>query len=139
MSGKVFVDTNILIYAHNLDAGLKQQKAAQRLSILWQTKLGRLSTQILQEFFVTITSKIPKPLPRAAAREIIRSYAQWVESLISPSTILRATEIADSSILSFWDSMVIAAAEQDGAEEVLSEDLNHGQMIAGVRVVNPFL
>lgn len=94
---------------------------------------------MLLEFYVNATEKIAKPLRRAVAREVVRSYAAWVESLVTTSTVLRATDISESAQLSFWDSMTVAAAEEVGATELLSEDLNNGQIIAEVRVVNPFL
>jgi predicted nucleic acid-binding protein len=139
MTAKVFVDSNILIYAHDKDAGVKQRQASERLKELWESMTGRLSTQVLQEFYVNVTRKIRKPLSRDAAREVIRNYGLWVYSPVTPSTVIRASEISEIWHLAFWDSMVIAAAEQDDAVELLSEDLNHGQVIAGIRVVNPFL
>lgn len=139
MTEKVFVDTNILLYAHDKDAGTKQRQAAGRLRKLWDAESGRLSTQVLQEFYVNVTRKIRKPLGLDLAREIVRNYGLWVESPISPRTIVRASEISEIWRLSFWDSMIVAAAEQDGAAELLSEDLHPGQVIAGVRIVNPFL
>lgn len=138
MTGKVFVDSNVLIYAHNFDAGPKHRLAAQCLNNLWQSRLGRLSTQVMQEFYVNVTRKIPKPLSAGLAREILRQYNSWVESLISTQTVLRAAEIADSSGLSFWDAMIVAAAEEVGAQELLTEDLSHGQVIVGVRITSPF-
>jgi predicted nucleic acid-binding protein len=138
MTGKVFVDSNVLIYAHDRDAGAKQQRAAERLKQLWHNGQGRLSTQVLQEFYVHATQQIKKPLARSLAREIIRNYGLWVESAITTSTLVRASEIGEAWRISFWDGMILAAAEQDGARELLSEDLNHGQVIAGIRVVNPF-
>ena len=139
MTGKIFVDSNVLIYAHDSDAGAKQQRAAERLKQLWDKGQGRLSTQVLQEFYVNATQKIKKPLARGLAREIIRNYALWVESAITTATLVRASEIGEAWRISFWDGMILAAAEQDGAGELLSEDLQHGQAIAGIRVVNPFL
>ena len=138
MTGKVFVDSNVLIYAHDGDAGVKQQCAADRLDGLWRNGCGRLSTQVLQEFYTNVTRKIKRPLARSVAREVIRNYGIWVESAITPSTVVRASEISETWTISFWDSMILAAAEQDGADELLTEDLNHGQVIAGIRVVNPF-
>lgn len=138
MTGKVFVDSNVLIYAHDGDAGLKQKRAAERLDGLWDNGCGRLSTQVLQEFYTNVTRKIKRPLARSVAREVIRNYGIWVESAITPSTVVRASEISETWTISFWDSMILAAAEQDGADELLTEDLNHGQVIAGIRVVNPF-
>jgi predicted nucleic acid-binding protein len=139
MTGKVFVDSNVLIYAHDKDAGSKQVQAAQRLGELWETGLGRLSTQVLQEFYVNVTEKISKPLSRSAAREVVRSYGHWVGTFLTPGTVVRASEISEIWRLSFWDSMILAAAEQDGATELLSEDLSHDQIIAGVRISNPFV
>jgi len=138
MTAKVFVDSNVLIYAHDGDAGLKQKRAAEQLDGLWDNGCGRLSTQVLQEFYTNVTRKIKRPLARSVAREVIRNYGIWVESAITPSTVVRASEISETWTISFWDSMILAAAEQDGADELLTEDLNHGQVIAGVRVVNPF-
>ena len=139
MPEKVFVDSNVLLYAHDQDAGTKQRRAADCLRKLWDTDSGRLSTQVLQEFYVNVTQKIKKPLGRDLAREVVRNYGLWVESPITPITIVRASEISDIWRLAFWDSMIVAAAEQDGAAELLSEDLHAGQVIAGVKVVNPFL
>jgi predicted nucleic acid-binding protein len=138
MTGKVFVDSNVLVYAHDRDAGAKQQRAAERLKELWQSGLGRLSTQVLQEFYVTASQKIRRPVARSVVREVIRNYGLWVESLITPDTLVRASEISEAWRLAFWDAMIVASAEQIGADELLTEDLNHGQIIAGVCVVNPF-
>ena len=138
MTGKVFVDSNVLVYAHDGDAGKKQRQAAERLKGLWEDGSGRLSTQVLQEVYTTLTQKIKRPLPRSVAREVIRNYGQWVESAITPATVVRASEISEAWMLSFWDSMILAAAEQDEAEVLLTEDLNHGQVVAGIRILNPF-
>jgi len=138
MIDKTFVDSNVLIYAHDLDAGLRQQRAAKRLTELWDARAGRLSTQVLQEFYVNVTQKIKVPLSRSAAREIVRNYTPWVESWITPATVIRASEIGEIWHLSFWDGMILAAAEEIQAINLLSEDFNHGQVIAGVRIVNPF-
>ena len=139
MIDKVFVDSNILIYAHDLDAGVRQQRAADCLKQLWEARNGRLSTQVLQEFYVNVTQKIKLPLSRSAAREVVRNYTPWVQSLITPGTVLRASEISDAWQLSFWDSMILAAAEQNQAAQLFSEDMSHGQIIAGIKIVNPFL
>ena len=139
MTGRVFVDSNILIYAHDLDAGTRHLRAAQHLKELWDSREGCLSTQVLQEFFVNVTRKIKTPLSRSAAREVVRNYSPWVKSWITPATIIRGSEIGEVWQLSFWDGMILAAAEQQKAGHLLTEDLSHGQVIAGVEVVNPFL
>lgn len=139
MTGKTFVDSNVLIYAHDFDAGPRQRRAAACLTELWDARAGRLSTQVLQEFYVNVTQKIKIPLSRSAAREVVRSYTPWVDSWITPATVLRASEIGETWHLSFWDSMIVAAAEQNHAVQLWTEDLNHDQVVAGVRIVNPFL
>jgi predicted nucleic acid-binding protein len=137
MTDVVFVDTNILIYAHDRDAGDKRQLAASALEKLWAERTGRVSVQVLQEFYVTVTKKLTTPLARAAAREVIRTYSPWVHAPTTPEVIVRATELSELAQLSFWDALIIASAEQVGANLVFSEDLNHGQVVAGVRIVNP--
>ncbi len=92
MTDRTFVDSNILIYGHDADAGERHRMAASHLAELWNTGSGVLSTQVLQEFFVNVTRKIRSPLSAAAAREVVRDYAAWVESPITPSTVVRASE-----------------------------------------------
>ena len=109
------------------------------LARLWETGGGCLSTQVLQEFISSVTQRLKRPIARSVAREVVRTYAGWVKSPITTATVLRGSEIAETWQTSFWDGMILAAAEQDGASEVLSEDLNAGQIIAGIRIRNPFL
>lgn len=139
MTVKTFVDTNILLYAHDRDAGEKGIKAAAALKTLWESGQGILSTQVLQEFYVNVTRKIATPLPIPAAREILRIYRVWVKQETTVDTLLRATEIGELHRLSFWDSLIVASAEQAGAGVLLSEDLNAGQVVAGVKIVNPLI
>ncbi|MDD5059052.1 MAG: PIN domain-containing protein [Sideroxydans sp.] len=138
MTALRFVDTNILIYAHDRDAGIKHDKARQILIDLWNQENGCLSAQVLQEFFVNVTKKIPQPLPTAVAREVMRIYLPWVRTVSDGEMVIRASEIADAWQTSFWDGMIIAAAERSGASELLTEDLQSGQRIAGLIVINPF-
>jgi predicted nucleic acid-binding protein len=139
MSVKHFIDTNVLIYAHDRDAGHKRERAALLLRGLWGSKAGVLSIQVLQEFFVNVTLKIPQPLSPAAARGLIGAYGVWQIEIPTVTTVLHATEIQGRHQLSFWDAMIVATALSGGAEVLLSEDLSHGQVIEGVRVENPFL
>ncbi len=138
MKGRVFVDTNILIYAHDLDAGAKHEKAAASLENLWEEETGVLSTQVLQEFYVTVTRKIASPLSPLQARSIIENYLVWPIMLNAPETILLASSIEERYRLSFWDSLIVAAARDAGAEKILTEDLTHGQVLDGVLIQNPF-
>ncbi|MFQ5756436.1 MAG: PIN domain-containing protein [Acidiferrobacterales bacterium] len=138
MKGRSFIDTNILIYAHDLDAGPKHERAAAVMREAWEDELGMLSTQVLQEFYVNITRKIPAPISPSRARGILNNYLAWQIEVNGPNTILHASEIEERYQLSFWDSMIVAAAARGGAERILTEDLNHGQVIEGVRIENPF-
>ena len=106
---------------------------------LWDARTGCLSTQVLQEFYVNVTQKIKSPLTKSLAREVVRNYTPWVHSLITPDTILRASEISETWRFSFWDSMIVAVAEQSDAAQLFSEDLSSGTVIAGVKIVNPLL
>lgn len=138
MSVISFVDSNILIYAHDLDAGAKRDQAVAKLRELWDSGTGRLSGQVLQEFYVNATHKLTTPVARASAREVIETYGVWVHHATTARTVLRASEISDLVRISFWDALIVASAEQAGAAEILSEDLGDGQVIAGIQVVNPF-
>jgi len=139
MIERVFVDTNVLIYAHDLDAGLKHDRAVAILSDLWENENGIVSVQVLQEFYVNVTRKISDPLTPALARGVIRNYLAWQIAPNDPSTVLSASEIAERNQISFWDALIVASASNAGADRILSEDLNHGQMIEGVVIENPFL
>ena len=139
MSADTFVDTNVLIYAHDLDAGPKHQRAAALTKELWAGDGGVISTQVLHEFYVNVTRKIPAPLPLPTARRIVEHYLAWQVEILEPSATLRASEIQERWVLSFWDALIVVAAIQGGAQRLLTEDLNHGQKIEGILVVNPFL
>lgn len=139
MSAVAFVDSNILIYAHDLDAGVKRERAVAKLRELWDSGSGRLSVQVLQEFYVHATQKLATPVARSTAREVIKTYGVWVRHATTPETVTRATEISELARISFWDALIVASAEEVDADELLSEDLNDGQAIAGIRIVNPLM
>lgn len=136
-SDKAFVDSNVLIYAHDVDARRKRDVAKGLLRDLWLTRAGMLSTQVLHEFYVNVTRKIRTPLPKAEARRVVGTYMPWC---LEPeaSDVDEAFRIEDEARISFWDALIVAAAARGGAVRVLSEDLNPGQVICGVTVVNPF-
>jgi predicted nucleic acid-binding protein len=137
MIGKSFIDTNVLVYAHDEEAGEKHTVARETLQQLWAERAGSLSPQVLQEFYVNITRKIAKPLVRQTARAVVDNYAFWcVET--TATEIATAFRIEDESRIGFWDALICASALKAGAEQILSEDLNAGQKIAGLRIVNPF-
>ncbi len=137
MSGKTFVDTNVLVYAFDSDAGAKQDHAIATLEHLWKTKSGRVSTQVLQEFYVSVTRKLRSRVSRPSARRAVELYASWC-IVIEPADIAAAFRIEDEARISFWDALVLAAAQKSGASRILSEDLNAGQKVAGITIENPF-
>ena len=138
MSDRAFVDTNILIYAYDLDAGAKHAVAADLLRQLWRDTTGVLSTQVSQAFYVNVTAKISHPISPAEARAVISRYLVWPVVRNTGESVLRASDLQERHRLSFWDALIIVAAGEAGAATLMTEDLNHGQVIEGVKVVNPF-
>jgi predicted nucleic acid-binding protein len=137
MGGRTFVDTNILIYAHDIDAEQKHEIAKEVLQDLWANRSGFLSPQVLQEFYVNVTRKRSKLLVKTSARAVVDKYAIWCVDTTS-AEIAVAFRIEDEARIGFWDALIYASALRAGAEQIISEDLNAGQKIAGIRVVNPF-
>lgn len=137
MSDKTFVDTNVLIYAHDVDAKAKYDIANRVLRELWGQRSGVLSMQVLQEFYVNVTRKIALPLPKETARLVANTYAIWCMET-TPAEISAAFRIEDESRIGFWDALIVASAAKCGAVRILSEDLNAQQRIAGIVVENPF-
>ena len=135
---RVVVDTNVLVYAHDADAGVKHELAKSRVSELWAAGTGVISTQVLQELYVTITRKIAVPVDRSTARELLRTYSAWLAAPTDVDLVVRASELEEVYRLSFWDALIITAASHARATALLSEDLNDGQIIEGVRIENPF-
>jgi predicted nucleic acid-binding protein len=137
MSDKIFVDTNVLIYAHDVDAKAKHETAKRVLHGLWSERTGVLSLQVLQEFYVNVTRKIANPLSKESARLVVSTYTTWcIET--TPAEIASAFRIEDESRIGFWDALILASAVKSGADRILSEDLNAGQTISGVLIQNPF-
>jgi predicted nucleic acid-binding protein len=98
----------------------------------------RLSTQVLQEFYVTVTRKLPHPLPAREALDLVDDLGQWPVHLIDHDTIRRAALLSEDAQLSFWDALIVVSASFGGADTLYTEDLNHGQTILGVQVIDPF-
>jgi predicted nucleic acid-binding protein len=139
MSGVVFVDTNILIYAHDVNAGVKRERAIKHLRGLWDSNSGVLSVQVLQEFYVNVTRKLTSPVAVPIAREVVETYGTWIRAATTVDTITRASHIAELARISFWDAMIVASAEEAGASQIYTEDLNAGQFLAGILLVNPLI
>lgn len=136
---KIFLDTNIIIYAYDLSAGRKHETARKVLMDLWNSGRGLLSTQVLQEFFVSATRKISRPLDLKVAKDIVSDLLRWDLIVNNGESILEAIEIHSRHNYSFWDSMIIQAAINGGASLLISEDLSDGKTINGVTIKNPFI
>lgn len=139
MTDKVFVDTNILVYAHDLDAGNKHDQAAEIVSQVWESRNGVLSTQVLQELYVTLTRKVSSTLSKLEARNLVQKYSHWHLVVNDPSIIKQASEIEENNNISFWDALIVSAAYSQNVPTILTEDLNHGQIIEGISIRNPFI
>lgn len=140
MSGdKVFLDTNVIVYAYDKSAGEKHRVAADIMIELWHTGLGVVSTQVLQEFFVITTRKIPRPLKVNVVKEIISDLLAWDVITNDGESILSAIDRHLKYKYSFWDSMIIDAALKGGATVLYSEDLADGQTVDGILIRNPFV
>lgn len=136
MSGRTFVDTNVLVYLFDRDAPDKQQRAREILASTGETLV--LSTQVLQEFYVAVTRKLATPLPAAEAESAVRDLASLDVVVVDVPLIQAAVATARTSKLAFWDALIIEAARSGGCTRLISEDLQDGQTFGSVRVENPF-
>jgi predicted nucleic acid-binding protein len=139
MANKFFVDTNILIYAHDPRAGQKHERARQLIERLWSTGEGVLSTQILQELCVNLRRKAGRPLPIDEIRRLIQDYLSWEIVVNTPESVIEAMEIEVRYKISFWDALVLQAAESSGAAVLYSEGFATGQSYGAIRVFNPLV
>lgn len=135
---RTFVDTNVLVYAYDRDAGDKRSTARAELAELWEARRGAFSTQVLQEFYVNATRKLPKPVARSDARAVVDVYESWEPYRPTTADIVAASELEDEHQLSFWDALIVISAERSECTVLLSEDLQDGRRFGGVTVVNPF-
>jgi len=135
---KIFVDTNILIYAYDRGAGPKHDLALSLIETLWQEGTGALSTQVLQEFYVNVRRKAQKPISAQQARDLIADYLAWNPVINDGASVLEAIDMEQRYKFSFWDAMIVAAANRAGASTLYSEDFNSGQIIGSLKIINPF-
>jgi predicted nucleic acid-binding protein len=138
MTEKVFVDSNVLVYAYDVDSAAKQRIASQLLKEIWAAGAGVISIQVLHEFYVTVTRKLHARLLRETARGLVHDYSSWEIQAIEPADVIAASELEERFQLSYWDALLVLSASKAGAKSLLSEDLNPGQVILGVRIENPF-
>lgn len=134
-----FVDTNVLVYAHDASDAARQPVAARLLDDLWRARAGVLSTQVLTELYAVVTRKFDPPMSRREARALVDAYAAWPVVQVDPPLIVAASALEEQHSLSFWDALIVEAARRAGASRLVSEDLQHGRRIAGLVVANPFL
>lgn len=133
-----FVDTNILVYAHDRSADDKQVRARNLLQELWHHRTGCLSVQVLQEFYVTVTQKVAKPLLPDAAARIVADLSLWEVHRPGADDVLDGIQIQQRHQLSFWDAMILVSARQLGCRTLWSEDLSAGQEYGSITVRSPF-
>lgn len=135
---KTFVDTNVLVYAHDANAGDRRATARALLTELWDNRSGSLSTQVLQEFYAVVTRKFKPPMERAKARAIVAAYGEWCDVATQPQLIVAASRLEEEHTLSFWDSLIVQAAIHAGAGRLVSEDLQDGRRFGTLTIENPF-
>jgi predicted nucleic acid-binding protein len=133
-----FVDTNILIYAHDRSAEAKHTRARDLIHDLWQSGEGCLSVQVLQEFYVNVTQKVARPLAHDVAARIIADLSVWHVHRPGVEDVLDAIRLQERYQISFWDAMIVVSAIQLGCQRIWSEDLNPGQVYDTVTVMSPF-
>lgn len=138
MSAKTFVDTNILVYVRDNGQAAKQAVARRWMAHLWERRTGRLSLQVLQEYYVAVTAKLKPGLPVALARDDVRNLALWNPLATDIHLLETAWGLADRYGFSWWDAQIVAAARRSGCDILLTEDMHNGQDIDGLEIVNPF-
>lgn len=135
----VFVDTNVLLYAFDDRDLVKQQRARQWISECWTRRCGRLSTQVLNEFYANARKRFATAISAADARAEVRRYQAWNPWLIDQPTIDSAWAVESRYHLDYWDALMVAAAQHQACTFLLTEDLQHGQRIDKLQIINPFL
>jgi predicted nucleic acid-binding protein len=133
-----FIDTNVLVYAFDKGASPKKRVAQRLMKELMDEDRLRVSTQVLQELFVTLTRKVSQPCSSGEALAVLEDLTAWPLLVVDYAAIRAAVELAGQARLSFWDALIVVAAVRSGATVLYTEDLNDGQEILGVHVTNPF-
>ncbi|HVT19373.1 MAG TPA: PIN domain-containing protein [Thermoanaerobaculia bacterium] len=138
MTALVFADTNVFVYQMDTREPGKQSRARAWAEFLWTTRRGRVSFQVLGELYVTVTRKLDPGIDRATARKMMRALWAWQPVLIDERAFAAAWAVQDRFGLSWWDSLIVAAARLAECSILLTEDFQHDQDLDGLRVVNPF-
>ena len=138
MPAKIFVDTNVLVYTRDASEPRKQKQALDWMTYLWSTKTGRLSFQVLNEFYVTVTEKLDPGLDTRSARNDVLSFLTWEPIPVDVRVIEGAWRLQDNYHLSWWDALIVSAAQASGCHYLLTEDLREKQKMENVTIINPF-
>ncbi len=138
MSDNIFVDTNILVYSRDAGETEKQPIALNILKELWRTRKGRLSTQVCNEYYVTVTRKLKPGLSPEKAWQDVEALFAWEPQSINSGVLKKARECQLQYQLSWWDALIVSGAFYADCGTIFSEDLNHGQIYFGILVKNPF-
>ena len=138
MTGPVFVDTNVLVYRHDARDQAKQARAESWYQLVWRLRLGRLSFQVLQETYSVLTRKLVPAFDAREARALVRDLAAWNPLTVDLPLVKNAWALQDRYSLSWWDALIVAAAQASDCRVLLTEDLQHGQVFGRVRVIDPF-
>lgn len=139
MTGPIFVDTNVLVYAKDRKDPVKRLRATEWLDMLWDTGSGRVSFQVLNELYATVTKVGGLGLPPDGARAFVRAYLAWHPITEDAALLEQGWAIQDRYRFSWWDSLIVAAAHVAGCRYLLTEDLQHEQrLLGGLVVLNPF-
>jgi predicted nucleic acid-binding protein len=135
----VFIDTNVLLYAFDDKDVAKQQRARQWIGQCWVRRCGRLSTQVLNEFYANARKRFATAISAGDARAEVRRYQAWNPWQVDQPTIEGAWAVESRNQVDFWDALMVAAAQQQGCTLLLTEDLPHGQRIDSLQILNPFV
>ncbi|MGH3898839.1 MAG: PIN domain-containing protein [Pseudonocardiaceae bacterium] len=138
LAGVTFVDTNILVYSQDTHDEVKHRAAENLLTQLWRSGLGIVSTQVLQEFYNTATRKLQPSMTPPQARQVVRDYSDWCLVDTDPLLIISASQLSEQHSINFWDALIVESALRAGADELVSEDLQHGRRFGQLQVRNPF-
>jgi predicted nucleic acid-binding protein len=139
MDDKVFVDTNVLVYAWDSTEPEKQRQALAWMTHLWKARTGRLSYQVLTEFYITVTRKLDPGMEPERARRNVRLFFPWHPVQIDSRAVETAWQVQDRYRLSWWDALIVSAARSAGCRYLLTENFSSGQEFYEIKVVNPFL
>jgi predicted nucleic acid-binding protein len=136
---EVFVDTNVLLYSFDDANPAKRDQARVWLKACWQQRCGRLSTQVLNEFYANARKRFASAISAGDARAEVRRFQQWRPWQIDQPTIETAWAVESRHQVSYWDALMVSAAQHMGCRWLLTEDLQHNQLFDKLRIVNPFM